>query len=171
MTTDDQPPQPDAVQRLAELQARLGLDQLDSFDELSGAIYWPDLPANEAKAEWEALRTWVDRFRARFPRATKIPDCWFHHGDLVEALSALRDYERASFSSTAPPTAAIEWHRAFRDMESRYEAWIKRLPCGADPRRGHEPIAVSAEIPDCWEDVVSRDVALRARSQLANALG
>jgi hypothetical protein len=127
------------------------------------------MPADEAKAEWESLRGWVENFRSRFPHSVKIPNCWYLHSDLVEALSALRDYERSSFSSTAPPTAAVEWHRAFRDMESRMEGWIKRFTCTV-PGRGHTPAPVNDLPPEGWDDFVRDDAAARRARQIAVAL-
>jgi hypothetical protein len=161
---------PDELTGVAALQARLGvMDGLDDFDEMRGPTYWPTLPADEAEAEWDSLRRWVEGFRSRFPHAVKIPDCWFMHGDLAEALSALRDHERASFSSTAPPTAAVEWHRACREMEVRMEGWIKRFTCTI-PGRGHEPAAVSDPPPAGWDEFVRSDVSTRSARQIAVAL-
>jgi hypothetical protein len=155
---------------LAALQARLSVfDGPDDFDEMRGPLYWPTMPADEAESEWDSLRHWTGDFRARFPHAVKIPDCWYQHSDLVEALSALRDHERASYSSTAPPTAAIEWHRAFRDIETRMEAWIKRFTCTV-PGRGHQPTPVNEAPPEGWNDFVHADISARRSRQIAVAL-
>jgi len=160
----------DTAASLAALQAKLSvLDGLDDFDELHGPTYWPALTADDAEAEWESLRRWVEAFRSRFPHATKLPDCWYCHADLVEALAALRDHERASFSSTAPPTAAVEWHRAFRDMESRMECWIKRFTCVVSGR-GHEPPPAPAEPDAAWAEFVRADIDRRRTRQIELAL-
>jgi hypothetical protein len=166
---------PDAVDpsselsRLAELLAQ-GSDE-DDFAELAGPLYWPTLSADAAGAEWDALRVWVERFRTRYPWAIKIPDCWYIHTDAVEALSALRDFERASFSATAPPTAAVEWQRAFRDIEARYENWIKKWPCqqAQDLTRGHAEHKPKPA-PEGWNDWLESDRAGREARQLAFGL-
>lgn len=41
-----------------------------------------------------------------------VPACRYRHNHLVEALAALRDYERGCFAATAPPTAAVDWQPA-----------------------------------------------------------
>jgi hypothetical protein len=161
-------PEPDPLSNLVQ---RLGMDGLDDFDEIASPLFWPTLSASDAEAEWESLRLWVERFRRRFPHATKIPDCWYKHGDLVEALSALRDHERASYSSTAPPTAALEWHRAFRDIENRYESWIRRFKCQGDPARSHQHSEPDERPPTDWAEFVRRDVAARNELQIHAALG
>jgi hypothetical protein len=156
----------DRLSSLDRLAAQLSMEGTDDFDEMASPFFWPGLAA----PEWESLRLWVERFRARFPHATRIPDCWYHHVDLVEALSALRDHERASYSSTAPPTAGVEWHRAFRDMESRYEAWIKRFKCQGEPGRPHLRAAVDERPREDWADFVQLDTHLRADRQIKAAM-
>jgi hypothetical protein len=129
-------PESPVVAALTELTSRLSADGGD-FDEFEGPIYWPTREREQAEFDWPALAAWVHRLRARFPHMTaRIPDCWYRHNDLVEALLALRDHERVSYSSTAPASAAVEWHRAFRDMEARWDTWIKRFSCTV-PGKGH----------------------------------
>jgi hypothetical protein len=68
----------------------------------------------------------------------RVPACWYRHNGLVELLSALRDHERACYTDTAAPTAAVTWMTAFRDIEARLRVWIAELRCGGDPRY-HDP--------------------------------
>ena len=86
------------------------------------------------------LRTWVERLMARFSHLDHhvIPRCWFLHNGHVEALAALRDQERVNYGETAPGTAGVDWHRAFRDVEARLREWTAQLACGAT----HEPRSV-----------------------------
>ena len=119
-STNDATPAPDSpvVAALTDLSTRLSADGGD-FEEFEGPIYWPTRDPDQVEFDWPCLAEWVNRLRARFPHMTaRIPDCWYRHNDLVEALLALRDHERVSYSSTAPASAAVEWHRAFRDMEA-----------------------------------------------------
>jgi hypothetical protein len=150
------------VAALTELTSRLSSDGGD-FDEFEGPIYWPTRDREQAEFDWPALAAWVHRLRERFPHMTaRIPDCWYRHNDLVEALLALRDHERVSYSSTAPASAAVEWHRAFRDMESRWEAWVKRFTCTV-PGRGHQDIDLGAGEQDSeFAAFVKADLARRA---------
>ncbi len=126
------------VAALTELTSRLSADGGD-FDEFDGPIYWPTREPEQAEFDWPSLAEWVHRLQARFPHMTaRIPDCWYRHNDLVEALLALRDHERISYATTAPASAAVEWHRAFRDMEARWDSWVKRFTCTV-PGKGHPP--------------------------------
>jgi hypothetical protein len=129
-------------------------DGPELIDESCSPVHWPTLTAEEVQLEWPALREWVDQLLDRFPHCVRVPTCWWRHNDLVELFSALRDHERASFASTAPASAAAEWHRAFRDVELRAEMWIKRFTCTI-PGREHR---VSSED---WAAFVAADVNAR----------
>jgi hypothetical protein len=146
--------------QLVALADGLRTDLLDDDQALLHPIHWPSLTAEEAEQEWDELRRWVERLRVRFPNLTRLPDCWWQHNDLVEILAALRDYERACFTTTAPATAAVEWHRALRDMEIRMEIWIKRFTCTV-PGRGHTLPDHHDAAPEGWAEFVERDVGRR----------
>lgn len=134
-------------------------DTDEAADETGPPVYWPTLTGEEAEQEWQALREWVERLLARFPHATRLPPCWWRHNDIVELCSALRDHERACYAQVAPATAAVEWHRAFRDIESRAEMWIRRFTCTV-PGRGHADTA--GPDPDGgWDAFVAADVTAR----------
>lgn len=126
---------------------------------------WPGLTDEEAPKEWERLRCWVEALRDRFPNIVRLPECWWRHNDLVEALSALRDFEHGCFAPTAQPTAPVEWHRALRDMEARMDVWIRRFTCTVSDR-GHDRPAPNDVPPPGWNAFVTADVQRRrARSQ------
>jgi hypothetical protein len=123
---------------LAALRQAIGVgDDHDggdqAFDELPAATHWPSIPATDAMAEWEALGEWVQGLQDRFAHLDHhvIPHCWWRHNEHVEALSALRDHERSSFSDTAPATAPLDWFRALRDIALLLRTWTKELACGA----------------------------------------
>src|ERR1035437_5859646 len=48
---------------------------------------------------------------------------------MVEALSALRDHERMSFSEHGSPTGAVDWLRAFREIAARLMDLAARTQC------------------------------------------
>ena len=85
-----------------------GLDEL----ALEGPLFWPEIPAAEARAEWEELRAWAHRLVARYDLDSHVvPACWYRHNHSVAALAALRDCERGFFAATAPPCAGVDWQR------------------------------------------------------------
>ena len=149
------------VAALTELSARLA-DGSD-FDELEGPIYWPTRDPELVEFDWPSLAAWVRRLRARFPHLiARIPDCWYRHNDLVEALLALRDCERACYTASSPASAAVEWHRAFRDMEARWDGWIKRFTCTV-PGKGHPPADPGPQQADAeFAAFIEDDLARRA---------
>jgi hypothetical protein len=152
------------VAALTELTSRLSAGGGD-FDEFEGPIYWPTREPEQAEFDWPSLREWVERLRARFPHMTaRIPDCWYRHNDLVEALLALRDHERVSYASTAPASAAVEWHRAFRDMEARWDGWIRRFTCTV-PGKGHPTLDLDpSRHDDEFDEFVKTDLTRRAHT-------
>lgn len=125
---------------------------LGGLDDLApeGPLFWPDIPADDAPAEWVDLRAWVHRLIARYDLDSHVvPGCWYRHNHLVEALAALRDCERGCFAATAPPAAAVDWQRAWRDIESRLRAWTAELRCDGCHHPGHDTARVMPD--DDWE--------------------
>jgi hypothetical protein len=157
-------------ERLSALAKLFEADELLDTDEIAGLFHWPNPSADEAAREWPALRSWVDRLMARFPHLDHhvIPRCWFLHNGHVEALAALRDQERVNYGKTAPGTAGVDWHRAFRDVEARLREWTAQLACGATreqrTRQGHPTI------PDEWDAFIKKDIERRSRRAIDDAL-
>jgi hypothetical protein len=88
------------------------------LSQLTGPVHLQSLLGDERERVLAGLRPWVDQLVERFtiePRV--IPACWERHNGTVEALLALRDYERGCYAHTAPPTAAVDWLRALRDVQ------------------------------------------------------
>jgi hypothetical protein len=158
------------AQRVAELAKLFESEEPHDPDGVSGPLHWPDLTAVEAGREWDELRTWVESLRDRFPHLDHhvIPLCWFRHNGHVEALVALRDHERVAFGESAPGTAAVDWHRAFRDIEARLREWTGLLACGAI----HETQSARQRLDDAdeWDTWVSEDVRGRQRQAVNQAL-
>ena len=87
------------------------------------------------------------------------PQCWWRQNEHVEALSALWDHERSSFSGTSPATAPLEWLRPLRDVGALLRAWTAESGCGASHRE--PPARLRALDEDGWERHVAADVARR----------
>jgi hypothetical protein len=148
-------------QRVAALAKLYEANGSIDLDEIDGPMYWPDLPPGEADKEWEALRTWVEQLVVRFAHLDHhvVPRCWFRHNGHVEALVALRDQERVNYADTAPGSGAMDWHRAFRDIEARLREWTGQLACGATHEvRTHQVRSVDSEV---WRQFVNDDVTRR----------
>jgi hypothetical protein len=157
-------------ERLSALAKFFEADGLLDLDEITGPIHWPDLSADEAAREWAQLRAWVERLMARFSHLDHhvIPRCWFLHNGHVEALAALRDQERVNYGETAPGTAAVDWHRAFRDIEARLREWSAQIACGAthEPRTRQAHVTTSGQ----WDAFIEEDVECRSRRAIDDAL-
>ncbi len=110
-----------------------GLGDAETTQALAPPVHWPRLDAETAREKMIELWEWVQAFQARFPEMMRLPQCWPHHNGLVELLQALADYERGSFFSQAPPTAAVSWHLMVRDVEARMRTFVTDLPCRDAP--------------------------------------
>ena len=130
-------------------------------DEADPPVHWPTMGSAESVDAWCDLRAWVEALVVRFPHLDShvIPACWWRHNGYVEALQALRDHERVSFGTSAPGTGAVEWHRAFRDIEGRLREWTRELRCG----REHIPQQATIPIPEPndWRSFVVADAQAR----------
>lgn len=113
----------------------IGVPLDDDFPDIPTPTYWLALPATDAADEWGELRAWVENLCGRFAHLDHhvIPRCWWRHNEHVEALAALRDHERSSYSDNAPATAPLDWFRALHNIA----ALLPRLDRGAGLR--HHP--------------------------------
>jgi hypothetical protein len=159
--------EPGARDPLDELRQIIG-DPYDGgdFADVPAPTQWPALPAADAQAQWEELRNWVEALQARFAHLDHhvIPRCWWRHNEHVEALVALKDHERSSFSDTAPATAPVDWLRALRDVASLLKAWTAEVGCGAahqDP-----PVALRSIDREEWNRHVEADVLRRQQHEI-----
>ena len=150
-----------------DLRRALGDAYYDELGDLPAPTHWPSVPAADAAAQWGELRSWVEALQGRFAHLDHhvIPPCWWRHNEAVEALGALRDHERSSFSATAPATAPLEWLRAHRDVGALLRAWSAEAGCGASHRDPPAPLC-SRDIPG-WERHVDHDVARRHEREVA----
>jgi hypothetical protein len=149
---------------VALLSAMFAAGRGKDFEPVAGPLFWPALNADDAAEQWSELRTWVERLLGRFEHLDHhvIPLCWWQHSGHVEALVALRDHERMSYSDQSPPSAGVEWHRAFREIEARLREWTAQLACGAQHAPQSSPPRVIAA--DHWDDFVAGDIARRPAS-------
>lgn len=156
---------------LDELRQALGDTYDDDFADIPAPTHWPSVPAADAAAEWEELAAWVEALRGRFAHLDHhvIPRCWWRHNEHVEALCALRDHERSSFSGTAPATAPLDWLRALRDVASLLKAWTAEVGCAASHQE--PPIPLRAMDRTEWERHVGDDVHRRNEREIERAAG
>jgi hypothetical protein len=121
------------------LEQLLGPAGSNDLDEgmFEGPLYWPSIPAADIEQEFRELRAWVQGLLERFEHLdhTVIPTCWWRHNSHVEALQALRDHERISYSESSPAQAATHWHREFHFVEMRLREWTSGYACSKDEHR------------------------------------
>ncbi len=176
MTTepDDAEPQRPPVDSLRQLFGSYDDEPVE--EEIPTVTYWPDISADAGAVEWVDLRSWVKELQERFSHLDHhvIPNCWWRHNEHVEALVALRDHERSSFSNTAPATAPLDWFRALRDITALLRTWTAERSCGAVHQ--NPPSRLHPDDTDAWDTFVAADVESRRRlarldgSAISNAL-
>lgn len=105
---------------------------------LTGPVHLPSLNDAERPDLLEQLRPWVVLLVRRFHIGSRvIPPCWERHNGMVEALLALRDLERDCYSHQAPPSAAVDWFRGYREIEARLTELAALTAC--TPREHRTP--------------------------------
>jgi hypothetical protein len=147
----------------------IGVPLDDDFPDIPTPTYWPALPATDTTDEWEQLRAWVENLCGRFAHLDHhaIPRCWWRHNEHVEALAALRDHERSSYSDTAPATAPLDWFRALRDVATLLRAWTAELGCATTHQN---PPAILRAVDDSeWERFVEADIERRQQTEIDDA--
>jgi hypothetical protein len=152
----------DAREALRALVEQAGLD-MPSQDEPPGPTDWRELAPDEAPAEWAELRNWVETLVRRYPHLDShvVPACWFRHSGHVEALVALRDYERLAFFPSSPASSPYNFQVALGQIEARLREWTARAGCLGEHR---EPVTtLRPPGDDEWADFVAEDVAKRER--------
>jgi hypothetical protein len=132
--------------------------------------HWPELVRTEARWQWEDLRDWVEDLirRFRFDSRT-IPPCWYRHNGMVEALSALYDYELACFGLSESKRSAVDWLRALNDIELLLRGWASRSGCTVNQHRDDPDAAIRVDEAD-WARFTGADAERRGAIPLALAL-
>lgn len=103
---------------------RLGLD------EIARPVCWTILTPAEVSDELARLAEWVtwlsDRYRIDH---RTLPDCWAHHGDLIEELSALRTAWQHSYNGGARADAPAAWHTLLHVTRTRLRDTVAETGC------------------------------------------
>lgn len=153
----------ESIDPYATIRASLAGELPEDFNELVGPTFWPDLALADLETQWAELRQWVEDLVTRYPHLITqkaVPACWFRHNELVEALVALRDHERVTFSESSPGTAPAAWHQVFALIEARLREWTAVAGCLSSHREPH----VFLRSPDDaeWSAWVEHDKAKRS---------
>lgn len=82
--------------------ARTGRQSASSSSSVPPTWCSRDLAGEDASQFYEILDEWVQWLRGRYPIAKELPECWAHHPELVEELTALY----------------AAWHGAYRDRQA-----------------------------------------------------
>lgn|GEM_PF-720624 len=154
---------PDFSELKVAMESYVGPPPLgDMTDEMPIGVYWPGIPPEDSPGRWRELREWVEGLQQRFEFIDHhvVPDCWWRHNQHVEALSALRNHEQASFSEMAPPTAAVDWFRALRDMAAMLKQWNGEGGCGREHENHMHRVMTVDE--NAWQRHVQADTDRRS---------
>jgi hypothetical protein len=129
---------------------------------LQETVCWKVIDRENAAQQWPAMADWVRWLATRYVLSPRtIPPCWYHHGALVEELSALRTGWLAAFAPDATGSAPLDWHAAFAATRSRLDETVSRGGCTKDDHRGDHTASWLA-IPDpdfaaaCEADLAGR---------------
>ncbi|MGH9066368.1 MAG: hypothetical protein ACRD0J_02435 [Acidimicrobiales bacterium] len=141
----------------------------DDYGDIPTPTCWTEVPSADAAEELNELRAWVEGLCRRLGHLDHhvIPRCWWLHNEHVEALVALRDHERSSFSDTAPATAPVDWFRALRDVAALLRAWTAEGGCGANHQA--PPVVIRPVGAGEWDRFVEADVAARQAAEIEAA--
>lgn len=153
---------------LGPLKQAIGIYDEEDMDDIPSPTHWPTIATDDLASEWEALRRWVEDLLKRFGYLDHhiIPFCWYRHNEHVEVLSALRDYEASSFSSTAPSTAPVDWCRALRDMSQLLKSFTSDLSCGSVHQ---EPeLRQVSTLQSDWETFVQIQLEIRKSEEMGS---
>ena len=168
--TDGDPFEDDGDQgegSILDIYETTGRPDMDTF---TPPLFWPAIPAADIVASWAALRAWVEALVVRYPHLDHhvIPPCWWRHPGHVEALQALRDHERSSFSTSAVPTAATDWQWRFALIEGRLREWTAHAGCAAAHRVMNAGIIEPN--PRDWDEMLSLDRLDRSDREVNTAV-
>jgi len=132
----------DEEMSVAEIVAALELDNNpgdrggDSAPLGATPVRWRDLPDEQAREHWIALRDWVQWVTTRYDvPVALVPPCWWKHGALVEELSALHTAWNASFDRTDAGFGPVGWHERWALAPARLRAAYSGS-CSS----GHQPV-------------------------------
>lgn len=137
-----------ALPRIDTLAERVG-ELTGRVDELAGQVvgaepaapppnppvHWPELSAEQARAEWDRLASWVAYVLGPWYQVTRgqLPDCWALHPRAVITLSWLRTAYVAAYTPNGRPDAAAEWHTRWLPAAlAQLEAAVPQQWCRPD---------------------------------------
>lgn len=154
---------------MAAYRALIGLGESDGDDdqpEPPGPTDWRALTPEGAPEAWAELREWVEDLVRRYGHLDHhvVPACWFRHNGHVEALVALRDFERLAFYSSSPASSPYNYQVALAQIEARLREWTARAGCLGEHRV--QPASQRPVPEDEWAAFVTGDTAAR-EGQLA----
>lgn len=116
----------------------------ESYDLLDEpyVVCWKDLDEAAERTQLDRLGEWVVWLTARYSLDYKaVPNCWQHHGALVEELSALRTLWEGCFDEDAASTEPITFHRELDAALRRLREWNSRTGCARTLHRPEDPAA------------------------------
>lgn len=136
-----------------------------SDDDIGRVVNWRELDDNQARAEWVALRSWVEWMTVRYNiPVSMVPACWWQHPALVEELSALHSAHEAAFDERDTGFGPVNWHERFATAQTRLSrAYSGSCSDGHSPRKPRSWSGVTDEDEwDAWTNRAHADQPPRA---------
>jgi len=139
-------------------EAPFDLSEFGEPLDLPEPTFWPDVPLADLADELASLRAWVEDLVRRYPHLDVhvVPPCWYRHPSHIEALVALRDHERVSFSITSPATSPAGWQVTLGQIEARLRVYTDSAGCLSAHREQISPLVPPSE--DDWAAWVDAEV-------------
>lgn len=115
----------------------------------------------DAQRTWAELKAWVEWLVKRYCLDHKVvPPCWFHHGALVDELTALWGAWLVAYWPMGSAGDAASWMAMFAATRLRLAEWAGRRGCRPGDHRPDRD-ADGDDVGDEWETHVNTDLAWR----------
>lgn len=127
-----------------------------------GPFAWPHLDETAANELWTELIEWVAWLRERYA-LREVRPCWFHHGSMVEELTAAMSAWKATYARTKDThysTGPAYWHQqVLAPMLGRFRTSAEFETCtGARCDYQEKPRAVLDDLAE----FIAADIANRS---------
>ncbi|MGO4857663.1 hypothetical protein [Arthrobacter sp. 2MCAF14] len=114
---------------------------------------WRDMSPQQAESVWAALAAWVRWMVATYQLTTSVvPDCWWHHSEIVAELYALQRAEQASYTADDAGFGPLAFHERLPHAVERLRNHTRTAGCvGLQSHKEPTPRVLPADDPGFME--------------------